>query len=112
MCVSPFSVNWDCRMASWSMSAAGYPNQCTFPQQSGSPAQSSLFGQCQFTDVTQRELTLSDEVLKAATAGAGSLPVRNSVVQVGLEGLMATLLWKHKVLAVTGPLLAKQKGPT
>lgn len=82
VCVSPFSVNWDCRKASWSMSAEGYPNQCTFPQQSFLSADASLFGQCQFTDVSARELALSDEVLGAAAAKADKLPVRNNIIQV------------------------------
>lgn len=82
MCVSPFSVNWDCRKASWQMTAAGQPNECTFPEQLYSAAESSLFGQCQFADVSPKELALSDEVLAAAAAKKNKLPVRSAIIQV------------------------------
>lgn len=82
VCVSAYSVNWDCRQASWSETADNYPNQCTFPKQRNGPSSEFLFGQCQFTNVTQRELSLADEVLSAAAAKANLLPRRNNVLQV------------------------------
>lgn len=86
MCVGPFSVNWDCREASWQMTAAGSPNECTFPAQLFTASDASLFGQCQFTDVSQKELAFSDEVLAAAGARKDKLPIRNSVIQVREKG--------------------------
>lgn len=82
ICVSPFSVNWDCRQASWQQTAAGFPNECTYPAQNYGPADSFLYGQCQFTDVTPQQLALSDEVLAASASRSNELPIRNSVIQV------------------------------
>lgn len=44
VCVSPFSVSWDCRKASWSMTAAGNPNQCTMPKQARGAGEGSMHG--------------------------------------------------------------------
>lgn len=68
------------------MTAAGSPNECTFPAQLFTAADTSLFGQCQFTDVSQKELAFSDEVLAAAGARKDKLPIRNSVIQVREKG--------------------------
>lgn len=84
--MSPYSINWDCRLASWSQTAANYPNQCTYPQQNSGPSSVSLFGQCQFANVSQRELSLADEVLSAVKGSTSSLPRQNNVLQVGLAG--------------------------
>lgn len=81
VCVSPFSVNWDCRMASWDNSAAGFPNQCSFPMQQLGPSASDMFGQCQFTNVSRSQLAMADEVLAVAAAKANNMPVKNNVVQ-------------------------------
>jgi hypothetical protein len=85
------------------MTAAGSPNECTFPAQQFTAADSNLFGQCQFTDVSQQELAFSDEVLAAAAARKDKLPVRNSVIQVGKRGILwalsvqeMKLLLRHK----------------
>ena len=67
VCVSPFSVNWDCRQASWSQTAAEYPNVCSFPEQLFGPSASFLFGTCEFPNVTATQLALSDEIIAAAT---------------------------------------------
>lgn len=97
MCVSPFSVNWDCRMASWGNTAAGFPNQCSFPMQQLGPSASDMFGQCQFTNVSRSQLAMADEVLAVAAAKANNMPVKNNVVQVGWlampEHMFLLLLW-------------------
>ena len=67
VCVSPFSVNWDCRKAAWSLTAAEYPNVCNFPEQLFGPSASFLFGTCEFPNVTATQLALSDEIIAAAT---------------------------------------------
>lgn len=67
------------------MTAAGQPNECTFPAQDFTAADSDLFGQCQFTDVSSRELALSDQVLAAAEARKNKLPVRDAIIQVSLQ---------------------------
>jgi hypothetical protein len=82
VCVSPFSVNWDCRKASWDNSAQGFPNQCTFPAQLFDASSSELFGQCQFTDVSKSQLAMSDEVLAVAAARSNNMPTRNDIIQV------------------------------
>jgi len=75
VCVSPFAVNWSCRQASWSMTAEGYPNQCTFPKQLFSAQSDFLFGQCEFTGSTARAaLPFADEVIAAARKGLGVTP--------------------------------------
>eukprot|EP00878_Enallax_costatus_P008523 GHUV01008911.1.p1 GENE.GHUV01008911.1~~GHUV01008911.1.p1 ORF type:complete len:410 (+),score=61.73 GHUV01008911.1:192-1421(+) len=81
VCVSPYSINWDCRQASWSQTAANYPDQCTFPQQNNGPSAQDLFGQCQFTNVTRRELNLADEVIAAVVGKANLLPQTNKALQ-------------------------------
>jgi hypothetical protein len=86
VCVSPFSVNWDCRKASWTMTAkdyeAGGADQCSSPEQRSGPSDTALFGQCMFADVTPSQLALSDEVLAAATAPGArrELPPPNAQV--------------------------------
>jgi hypothetical protein len=82
VCVSPFSVNWDCRKASWDNSAQGFPNQCTFPAQLFDASSSELFGQCQFVDVSKAQLAMSDEVLAVAAARSNNMPTRNDIIQV------------------------------
>lgn len=82
MCVSPFSVNWDCRKASWDASAQGFPNQCSFPEQAFGASSSELFGQCQFTDISRAQLAMSDEVLAVAAARTNNLPTRSPTIQV------------------------------
>ncbi|KAF6259950.1 hypothetical protein COO60DRAFT_1700592 [Scenedesmus sp. NREL 46B-D3] len=81
VCVSPFSVNWDCRKASWDASAQGFPNQCSFPEQAFGASSSELFGQCQFTDISRAQLATSDEVLAVAAARTNNLPTRSPTIQ-------------------------------
>ncbi|KAF8058359.1 PSMD9 [Scenedesmus sp. PABB004] len=81
VCVSPLSVNWDCRQASWQQTSTGHPNQCTFPEQNPpGPASSDLFGVCMFPNATYG---LANEVARnGRDAGkAGTLPIRNAVLQ-------------------------------
>lgn len=86
ICVSPYSVNWDCRQASYlqtcGVSQGG--NQCVYPEQNYDASASYLFGQCEFYNITKGELALADEVLAALAAkGNQYLPRRNGIVQVG-----------------------------
>jgi hypothetical protein len=86
ICVSPYSVNWDCRQASYlqtcGVSQGG--NQCVYPEQNFDASASFLFGQCEFYNITKGELALADEVLAALAAkGNQYLPRRNGIVQVG-----------------------------
>jgi hypothetical protein len=81
--VSPLSVNWDCRTASWTNTSQGSDNQCTFPEQLFDATASFLFGVCEFPTVTQSQLALSDEVLGVAAQPAtqAKLPRRNNAIQ-------------------------------
>lgn len=81
--MSPLSVNWDCRKASWTNTSQGSDNQCTFPEQLFDATASFLFGVCEFPTVTQSQLALSDEVLGVAAQPAtqAKLPRRNNVIQ-------------------------------
>jgi hypothetical protein len=81
VCVSPFSVNWDCRKASWSQTCSNNPNQCSFPAQDNGPSSDFLFGQCQFINVTRDQLSLAREVLTVAGRVRSKLPKRNAAVQ-------------------------------
>ena len=66
VCVSPLSVNWACHKGSWAGAAAGYPDQCYDPKESNGPADSYLFGQCQFfADNIKDNLDLADDVIAA-----------------------------------------------
>eukprot|EP00775_Hariotina_reticulata_P011305 gene11305-11455_t len=84
VCVSPLSVNWDCRLATFlqTCGASKEGNQCVFPGQTNGPGPTSLFGQCEFYNVTRAEMALADEVLAVAAVKANPLlPRRNSIVQ-------------------------------
>lgn len=75
VCISPFSVNWTCKKSSWSAQAAGAPNQCSRPEEGAGPADTPLFGQCQFYEDNIRDnLRLADNLIDVATS---SLSARN-----------------------------------
>ncbi|KAK9901676.1 hypothetical protein WJX75_007959 [Coccomyxa subellipsoidea] len=64
--VTPFSVNWQCKLASWNEQCTGYPNICTYPTEEAGPLVRSLYGQCVFSSKTAANTALADEVLAAA----------------------------------------------
>lgn len=91
VCVSPLSVNFDCREASWTMTAKGYVpdggDQCVKPEQLFDASNEDLFGKCMFSDVTESQLALSDEIIAASTASGArnELPPRNAQVVANEE---------------------------
>jgi hypothetical protein len=97
VCVSPLSVNWDCRKASWTMTAEDYAgggsNQCSSPSQQFDASNEALFGQCMFPDATEAQLALSDEILASSTApGARSeLPARGAQLVANEEAFWAAM---------------------
>ncbi|EIE20765.1 hypothetical protein COCSUDRAFT_43682 [Coccomyxa subellipsoidea C-169] len=64
--VTPFSVNWQCKLASWTEQCTGFPNICTYPTEEAGPLVRSLYGQCIFSTKTAASTELADEVLAAA----------------------------------------------
>ena len=36
--VTPFSVNWQCKLASWTEQCTNFPNVCTYPIEEAGPA--------------------------------------------------------------------------
>uniref|UniRef100_A0A7S0RA27 Nucleoside phosphorylase domain-containing protein n=1 Tax=Chlamydomonas leiostraca TaxID=1034604 RepID=A0A7S0RA27_9CHLO len=83
VCVSPFSVNWTCKKATWAMQAAGYPNQCVKPEEVSSPNATYLYGECQFyADNMEGNLDLADDLIDAAKAvqARGGVPARTDAV--------------------------------
>ena len=72
VCISPFAVNWNCRLGSFDDACASYPNQCGAPGYEVGPEVSSLFGQCFFDMYNQADLALSDELIAAAKAPAAT----------------------------------------
>lgn len=101
VCVSPFAVNWDCRLASWTQTAKAYPNQCTFPEHFEGPFATCLFGQCVFTNIPAGSLALSDELIRAARATANrQFPRRYVRVKSSIGwGVQAFQVWVRKPLA-------------
>jgi hypothetical protein len=82
VCISPYSVNWDCRAASFEETCKASPNQCNFPAQRHGPADDFLFGQCEFYNVSSQILSLALEVKAAAdTRAKPLLPRRNDKIQ-------------------------------
>jgi hypothetical protein len=58
-----------CRKASWSATAAGWPDLCHYPAHLFSPRSEQLFGRCEFTGPAARAgLGLADEITAAAAA--------------------------------------------
>ncbi|GFR47452.1 hypothetical protein Agub_g9177, partial [Astrephomene gubernaculifera] len=83
VCVSPVSVNWVCKKASWGQQAAGYPNQCFRPGEAAGPEAAALYGDCIFgPDNLDANLALSDALLSAAASPAArsSTPRRSPLV--------------------------------
>ncbi len=78
MCVSPLSVDWVCKKASWSQQCQGYPNVCSLPQEEAGPEAAELYGQCIFSSVHQHSLALADELLAAARSIYSQKKVRYS----------------------------------
>ncbi|KAK9835667.1 hypothetical protein WJX74_005379 [Apatococcus lobatus] len=65
VCITPFAVNWDCRLGSFNQSCAEYPNQCGAPGYDVGPNVSSMFGQCFFDMYAKADLELSNELINA-----------------------------------------------
>jgi hypothetical protein len=76
VCVSPLSVDWVCKKASWSQQCQGYPNVCSLPQEAAGPDAAELYGQCIFSAAAQHSLALADELLAAAKGPYAQLKVR------------------------------------
>ena len=81
--MTPFAVNWACRMASYSQTCQGSPNQCSFPEQQHGLEDEAIFGQCAFYNISEQQLALSHEVLAAASQEKAKrvLPRRNAKIQ-------------------------------
>ena len=75
VCITPFAVNWNCRLGSYNEACAAYPNQCGAPGYEVGPDEAGLFGQCFFDMYAQADVALSDELIRAAVAP----PPANSV---------------------------------
>lgn len=75
VCVSPLSVDWVCKKASWSQQCQGYPNVCSLPQEATGPDAAELYGQCIFSAVAQHSLALADELMAAAKGAYSQLKV-------------------------------------
>mmetsp|Transcript_12443 Transcript_12443/g.26864 ORF Transcript_12443/g.26864 Transcript_12443/m.26864 type:complete len:491 (-) Transcript_12443:204-1676(-) len=94
VCISPFTVNWTCKKATWDMQAQGVPNQCTRPREVAGPNATELFGQCMFyKDNTHFNLMLSEELLEAARSymGAGNFPRRSANVSAQEKRYWSTM---------------------
>ena len=35
--ITPYSVNWQCKLASWTEQCTGFPNVCTYPIEEAGP---------------------------------------------------------------------------
>jgi hypothetical protein len=35
--ITPYSVNWQCKLASWTEQCTGFPNVCTYPVEEAGP---------------------------------------------------------------------------
>ncbi|KAG1654769.1 hypothetical protein FOA52_015329 [Chlamydomonas sp. UWO 241] len=95
VCVSPLSVNWVCKKASWQQQATGHPNQCVRPEEQNGPADNYLFGECMFfKDNLVANLALADELVSVARSRAGSAnfprrPVNVSALNAEYWGVVA-----------------------
>lgn len=63
--VTPYSVNWECKDASWTEQCNNFPNVCTYPVEEAGPTVSSLYGQCIFSMKTAANTALADEIIAA-----------------------------------------------
>lgn len=82
VCVSPFSMNWNCKLADYSQQTVGAPNLCSLPQETDHPDESFLYGECVFTTPDKGSMALTNRVHGAATSanGISSRPMRDSNV--------------------------------
>mmetsp|Transcript_8826 Transcript_8826/g.29203 ORF Transcript_8826/g.29203 Transcript_8826/m.29203 type:complete len:478 (+) Transcript_8826:283-1716(+) len=62
VCVTPFSVNFDCHKSTWESDSKDYPNICNLPGQEAGPDRADLFGDCIYTG----SVALADEILAAS----------------------------------------------
>lgn len=73
ICVTPFSVNWDCKQTDWNQQCGGFPNLCYQPTETYSINASFLYGECIFIKAPQASLDLTTEIVNAARTPAFTL---------------------------------------
>lgn len=87
VCVSPLGLSW-CFKSDWSAETAGVEdgllNSCSNTDWQDDPADSYLFGDCQFANASAESVALADEVIAAARDA--TYPQRSAAV-LGPEGL-------------------------
>ncbi|KAA6418770.1 MAG: hypothetical protein FRX49_11258 [Trebouxia sp. A1-2] len=75
LCITPWAINWDCKLTDWDDQCAGFPNVCSDPTNEDGPEVSSLYGECIFSTYTGADMALTMEV--QAAAEAASFPARS-----------------------------------
>ncbi|XP_024385844.1 uncharacterized protein [Physcomitrium patens] len=83
VCVTPMSMNWNCKLADWIGQAKGYPDLCFSPEEINGPTAAYLYGDCIFDTHTAGSLALADEILAASITSSSirQAPLRNTFLQ-------------------------------
>mmetsp|Transcript_35032 Transcript_35032/g.63020 ORF Transcript_35032/g.63020 Transcript_35032/m.63020 type:complete len:504 (-) Transcript_35032:1083-2594(-) len=108
LCISPFSVNWQCKKSSWSQQSSGFPNQCFRPEEAYGPNATFLYGLCEFyEDNMDANLRLADQFLQAARSESTllNMPPRPAAV-VNMESNFWNLMSKgtNESYNLNGPI--------
>ncbi|KAK9811758.1 hypothetical protein WJX72_009569 [[Myrmecia] bisecta] len=72
LCITPWSVNWNCKKTDYVDQCGGYPNLCNLPGDIFGPTAGFLYGDCMFSAYSMANLALSDELIGAATSAAAA----------------------------------------
>ncbi|KAK9795222.1 hypothetical protein WJX73_004907 [Symbiochloris irregularis] len=84
VCVSPFSLAWECFEASWSDACKGFPDVCSAPDYDYGPeATNADYGDCVYNRFDDASLELADEIVAAARDpnSYASMPRRGPTTQ-------------------------------
>ncbi|GAQ84464.1 hypothetical protein KFL_001900070 [Klebsormidium nitens] len=90
LCVSPFSVNWDCKQTDWNQQCASFPNLCYQPTEIFSINATFLYGECIFTQAIPASLALAAEIVNASRAPSFAL---NTPVRISNVSAVETRFW-------------------
>lgn len=98
VCVTPMSMNWNCKLADWVGQAKGYPNMCFLPEEINGPEAAFLYGDCIFDTHTAGSLALADEILTASKSknSLRKAPRRNSFLSVWLRTIEVKIIYTGK----------------
>lgn len=73
VCVSPYSMNFNCKLADYAAQVVGAPNLCALPLEDVGPSASYLYGDCVFATPDKKSVALTKRVFAAVTSAKAKL---------------------------------------